>query len=100
MCFSSSQGPDNEDTKEKIEKDSYQGDPNIITSDLVEGNWYFFPAMHSVMEAIKATSPDGGAKSRRSPEYTCECLSFLFYHLYFSISISTIVIYLESFHDM
>lgn len=73
VCFHV-QGPDNEETKDESGKEDYQGDPNLITSDLVEGNWLFFPAMHSVMEAIKATSPDGGAKSRRSPEYTCEYL--------------------------
>lgn len=63
-------------------KPSYDENPQIITGDIMpnDGNgvggrdsvWFFYPAVHSVMEAIKATSPDGGTKSRRSPEYTCE----------------------------
>lgn len=73
LCYHA-QGPDSEEPKDEMSKDSFQGDPHLITSDL--GTWRFFPSMHSVMEAIKATSPDGGAKSRRSPEYTCE-FSFL-----------------------
>ena len=39
-------------------------------------NWMFFSEMHAVMEAIKATSPDGGTKSRKSPEYICKLLPF------------------------
>ncbi|MPC18169.1 hypothetical protein E2C01_011045 [Portunus trituberculatus] len=62
-------GPDSEETKEEMSKDSFQGDPRVITGDL-SVTWGFFSSMHNVMEAIKATSPDGGAKSRRSPEYT------------------------------
>lgn len=61
------QGPDNDENKDG------RRNACLITSDLVDGNWPFFSPMHSVMEAIKATSPDGGAKSRRSPEYTCKC---------------------------
>lgn len=67
------QGPDNDEKKEEGRKD-YSANACFISSDLVEGGWPFFPTMHSVMEAIKATSPDGGTKSRRSPEYTCKCL--------------------------
>lgn len=66
MCLDV-QGPDNDENKEE------RRNACLITSDLVDGSWPFFSPMHSVMEAIKATSPDGGAKSRRSPEYTCKC---------------------------
>lgn len=68
------QGPDNDENKDEGRKDGYSEDQCLVTSDFVDGSWPFFSAMHSVMEAIKATSPDGGAKSRRSPEYTCKCL--------------------------
>lgn len=70
--FPDVQGPDNEEKKDETRKLEYSENASLSASDLVEGNWLFFSAMHNVMEAIKATSPDGGAKSRRSPEYICE----------------------------
>lgn len=60
------QGPDTED-----HKPGYGDSQNLITGDF-RGGWLFYSTMHSVMESIKATSPDGGTKSRRSPEYTCK----------------------------
>lgn len=63
-------------------KPSFDENPQVITGDIMPNNgndvegkdgvWLFYTAVHRVMEAIKATSPDGGTKSRRSPEYTCE----------------------------
>ncbi|KAK8734365.1 hypothetical protein OTU49_006151 [Cherax quadricarinatus] len=58
-------GPDAED-----HKPAYGSTETLISNDVIEAGWLFFGPMHSVMESIKATSPDGGAKSRRSPEYT------------------------------
>ncbi|ROT66893.1 hypothetical protein C7M84_015085 [Penaeus vannamei] len=48
----------------------FTSNPSMITPDLNDGGWLFYSSMHAVMEAIKATSPDGGTKTRKSPEYT------------------------------
>ncbi|XP_042855794.1 splicing factor, arginine/serine-rich 19-like [Penaeus japonicus] len=48
----------------------FTANPSMITPDLNDGGWLFYSSMHAVMEAIKATSPDGGTKTRKSPEYT------------------------------
>lgn len=65
----------------------FTSNPSMITPDLNDGGWLFYSSMHAVMEAIKATSPDGGTKTRKSPEYTCKrecyvlfcCFAFFFF---------------------
>ncbi|CAL4067610.1 unnamed protein product, partial [Meganyctiphanes norvegica] len=52
-------GPDGEEDKPKIENGEVEND-----------GWPFFEQMDQVMEIIKATSPDGYTKTRKSPEYT------------------------------